>query len=451
MNCLEYTNYYFIGIGGIGMSSLAEYMLHLNKKIEGYDREKSFQTNHLLSLGIRIMFSENEQKINLEFKNSKNTLIIYTPAIDENNRILNYFKSNNFKIVKRSDLLAEIVNSSFCIAIAGTHGKTTTTSILSHILYNSNLKFTSFIGGVLKKYESNIIIKGNEIFVVEADEYDKTFLKIKPNISSILNVDGDHYDIYDNIEEINKSFKKFANNLKKNGILFHNSSLNFNGISFGEGSDADAKILNKKNHNDKLIFDIKYQNNIYKNIEFNMLGDHNAFNAMVAFIIAISLDVNPEIIMKSLKSFPGITRRFSVELNNPKIFIDDYAHHPSEINSVYNSVNSLYPNKRKLVIFQPHLFSRTKDFLCEFAEALEKFDKVALLDIYPAREKPIEGISSKSIYDKINNQNKVLIDKSEISELLSENDHELVISMGAGDIGELVESIKQTIIDQNEN
>ena len=430
------------------MSSLAEYMLHLNKKIAGYDREKSFQSQRLINLGIRIIFSESVQKINSVFKNSKNTLIVFTPAINNNNKILSYFKSNNFKIVKRADLLAEIVNSSFCIAIAGTHGKTTTTSILSHILYNSKLKFTSFIGGVLKKYQTNIIINGNDIFIVEADEFDKTFLKIKPNIASILNIDGDHYDIYKDLDEINYSFKKFANSLKKSGILFHNSNLDLNGISFGENSFADAQIINKKNHKDKTIFDIKYHNNIYRHIELNMLVDHNAFNAIVAFIIAISLGIDAKLIIKSLKSFPGIMRRFSIELNNPKIFIDDYAHHPSEINSVYNSLESLYPNKKKLVIFQPHLFSRTKDFLSEFAEALEKFDKIALLDIYPAREKPIKGITSKSILDRINNKNKVLISKSEISALLLMNDHELVISMGAGDIGDLVESIKQTIIHQ---
>ena len=448
MSFLSYTNYYFIGIGGIGMSSLAEYMLHLNKKIAGYDREKSFQSDRLTNLGIKIIFSESEQKINSIFKNSKNTLIVFTPAINDNNKILSYFKSNNFKIVKRADLLAEIVNSSFCIAIAGTHGKTTTTSILSHILYNSKLKFTSFIGGVLKKYQTNIIINGKDIFIVEADEFDKTFLKIKPNIASILNIDGDHYDIYKDLDEINYSFKKFANSLKKSGILFHNSNLDLNGISFGENSFADAQIINKKNHKGKTIFDIKYHNNIYRHIELNMLGDHNSFNAMVAFIIAISLGIDAEVIIKSLKSFPGIMRRFSIELNNPKIFIDDYAHHPSEINSVYNSLESLYPNKKKLVIFQPHLFSRTKDFLSEFAEALEKFDKIALLDIYPAREKPIKGITSKSIFDRINNKNKVLISKNEISALLLMNDHELVISMGAGDIGDLVESIKQTIIHQ---
>ena len=451
MNYLDYSNYYFIGIGGIGMSSLAEYMLHVNKNVEGYDREKSFSSKRLINLGLRIIFSESIEKINLKFKDPKNTLVVFTPAIDNNNKILNYFISKKFKVVKRADLLSEIVNSSFCIAIAGTHGKTTTTSILSHILYNSKLKFTSFVGGVIKKYKSNIIKKGNDIFIVEADEYDKTFLKIKPNIASILNVDGDHYDIYNDMDDIQNSFKKFTKNLKKNGILFHNSNLEFDGISFGKDLKSDARLINLKNHQNKLIFDIQFKKKIFKNIELNMLGDHNAFNAMVAFMIAISLDIEPNCIIKSLKSFPGIMRRFSIELYEPKIFIDDYAHHPNEINSVYNSLKILYPNKKKLVIFQPHLFSRTKDFMNEFAKALEKFDKIALLDIYPAREKPIEGISSRSLLEKINNTNKVLLDKNDIGDLLSNDDHELVISMGAGDIGELVESIKKTIIDQNES
>ena len=451
MNYLDYSNYYFIGIGGIGMSSLAEYMLHVNKNVEGYDREKSFSSKRLINLGLRIIFSESIEKINLKFKDPKNTLVVFTPAIDNNNKILNYFISKKFKVVKRAELLSEIVNSSFCIAIAGTHGKTTTTSILSHILYNSKLKFTSFVGGVIKKYKSNIIKKGNDIFIVEADEYDKTFLKIKPNIASILNVDGDHYDIYNDMDDIQNSFKKFTKNLKKNGILFHNSNLEFDGISFGKDLKSDVRLINLKNHQNKLIFDIQFKKKIFKNIELNMLGDHNAFNAMVAFMIAISLDIEPNCIIKSLKSFPGIMRRFSIELYEPKIFIDDYAHHPNEITSVYNSLKILYPNKKKLVIFQPHLFSRTKDFMNEFAKSLEKFDKIALLDIYPAREKPIEGISSRSILDKINNTNKVLLDKNDIRDLLSNDDHELVISMGAGDIGELVESIKKTIIDQNES
>jgi UDP-N-acetylmuramate--alanine ligase len=451
MSYLEYKNYYFIGIGGIGMSAMAEYVLSINKNIAGYDREESFSTNRLESLGIKIINQDNPDYINLKFKENKKTLVVYTPAISSSNSILKYFKKNKFKIIKRSDLLAEVVNSKFCIAIAGTHGKTTTTSILSHILFNSKLKFTSFIGGIIRGYESNIILNGNKIFLVEADEYDKTFLKIKPNIASIINIDGDHYDIYSNIYDLKKSFKKFTKNLKEGGILFHDSTLDFNGFSFGFDSNSNAQIINLTHVDGKSIFDIKINEDIFKNVELNMPGTHNAMNALVAFLIAIELKVEPQTILNSLKSFPGVKRRFSIELHDPKVFIDDYAHHPSEILSVYNSIISIYPNKKNLVIFQPHLFSRTKDFLIDFARALEKFDKIALLDIYPAREEPIKGISSKSILDHINNKNKLLISKSEIYDLVKEDESELIISMGAGDIGNEVESIKQVLIESNEN
>ena len=451
MSYLEYKNYYFIGIGGIGMSAMAEYVLSINKNITGYDREESFSTNRLESLGVKIINQDNPDYINLKFKENKKTLVVYTPAISSSNSILKYFKKNKFIIIKRSDLLAEVVNSKFCIAIAGTHGKTTTTSILSHILFNSKLKFTSFIGGIIRGYESNIILNGNKIFLVEADEYDKTFLKIKPNIASIINIDGDHYDIYSNIYDLKKSFKKFTKNLKEGGILFHDSTLDFNGFSFGFDSNSNAQIINLTHVEGKSIFDIKINEDIFKNVELNMPGTHNAMNALVAFLIAIELKVEPQTILNSLKSFPGVKRRFSIELHDPKVFIDDYAHHPSEILSVYNSIISIYPNKKNLVIFQPHLFSRTKDFLIDFARALEKFDKIALLDIYPAREEPIKGISSKSILDHINNKNKLLISKSEIYDLVKEDESELIISMGAGDIGNEVESIKQVLIESNEN
>ena len=451
MSYLEYKNYYFIGIGGIGMSAMAEYLLSINKNISGYDREESFSTNRLESLGIKIINQDNPDYINIKFKENIKTLVVYTPAISSSNSVLKYFKKNKFKIIKRSDLLAEVVNSKFCIAIAGTHGKTTTTSILSHILFNSKLKFTSFIGGIIRGYESNIILNGNKIFLVEADEYDKTFLKIKPNIASIINIDGDHYDIYSNIYDLKKSFKKFTKNLKEGGILFHDSTLDFNGFSFGFDSNSNAQIINLTHVEGKSIFDIKINEDIFKNVELNMPGTHNAMNALVAFLIAIELKVEPQTILNSLKSFPGVKRRFSIELHDPKVFIDDYAHHPSEILSVYNSIISIYPNKKNLVIFQPHLFSRTKDFLIDFARALEKFDKIALLDIYPAREEPIKGISSKSILDHINNKNKLLISKSEIYDLVKEDESELIITMGAGDIGNEVESIKQVLIESNEN
>ena len=450
MNYLEYNNYYFIGIGGIGMSALAEYLISFNKVVSGYDREKSVNTERLINLGIKISHKNDLSNLNLQIDKAK-TLVIYTPAINNKNIFFSYFKNIGFNIIKRSDLLAEVVNNKFCIAIAGTHGKTTTTSILSHILYNSKLKFTSFIGGIINKYDSNIILNGDDVFIVEADEYDKTFLKLHPNIITILNIDGDHYDIYKDYADLLKSFKEFSCNLKKDGVLFYNENLDFDGISFGLKSKSDLQIMNFVQYEDKSVFDLKANDKTYKKIEFKMIGIHNALNALVAFSIALKLKIDLNIIIKALKSFPGVKRRFSFELYYPKIYIDDYAHHPIEIESVYNSINSLYPEKKNLVIFQPHLYSRTKDFLNDFAKALEKFDKIALLDIYPAREEPINGVSSKSIFDKIKNSNKLLIKKSDLNELVCNNESELIISLGAGDIGNEVELIKKSLIEINEN
>ena len=257
MSYLNYNKYYFIGIGGIGMSAVAEYIHSIGKNVSGYDRDNSLITKRLIKLGIDISHKDDTEIIDFDLVNNSNTLVVYTPAISNKNCILNYFKKNNYKVVKRSDLLAEIVNSKFCIAIAGTHGKTTTTSILAHIMYSAGLNFTSFVGGVLKHYETNIILNGDEIFVVEADEYDKTFLKLHPNVASIMNIDGDHYDIYSDFNDLEKSFKNFSDNLKKDGILFHDSNLDFNGFTFGLNSDSDAQLINIKNVSGKLTFDIK--------------------------------------------------------------------------------------------------------------------------------------------------------------------------------------------------
>lgn len=451
MKYLEYKNYFFVGIGGIGMSALAKYLYEINKNISGYDKVESSITQQLCERGIGISYIINESIKELQKFNPRNTLIIYTPAISNDNKILKYCFDKKFTLVKRAKVLSEIVNDGYCIAISGTHGKTTISSILSHILFKSNLEFTSFVGGIMNDYNSNLIINGNKIFIVEADEFDKSFLELKPNIICINNIDADHLDIYKNYQNLENTFKAFVGNLKKDGIIFQNENLGFNGYKYGFSDKSDYfidKLIYKQNETE---FEIKSKKNNYGKLIFRMPGKHNALNALAAFSIAINLNLNPKNIISALESFSGIKRRFSIITKSPKILIDDYAHHPSEIESIYNSVKSLYPNKKKLVIFQPHLFSRTKDFLKEFAEVLEKFDKIALLDIYPAREKPISGISSKLIFDKINNKNKVLIEKSEIPELLFEDEHELVISMGAGDIGDLVEKIKKTIIDQNEN
>ena len=291
MKYIEYKNYFFVGIGGIGMSALAKYLFQNNKTIYGYDRVQSKITDQLVKAGIDISYMFNKSLTELKRLNPKNTLIVYTPAISHDNRILQYCLDKKFTLVKRAKILSEIVNEGFCIAISGTHGKTTISSILSHILFQFNLEFTSFVGGIMNDYDSNLLNNGNKIFVVEADEYDKTFLKLHPNVASIMNIDGDHYDIYSDFNDLKKSFKKFSDNLKKDGILFHDSNLDFNGFSFGLNSDSDAQVININNVSGKLTFDIKINEKIYKDIIFNMLGIHNALNALVAFIIALNLNI----------------------------------------------------------------------------------------------------------------------------------------------------------------
>ena len=446
MKYLEYKNYFFVGIGGIGMSALAKYLYEINKNISGYDKVESSITQQLCERGIGISYIINESIKELQKFNPRNTLIIYTPAISNDNKILKYCFDKKFTLVKRAKVLSEIVNDGYCIAISGTHGKTTISSILSHILFKSNLEFTSFVGGIMNDYNSNLIINGNKIFIVEADEFDKSFLELKPNIICINNIDADHLDIYKNYQNLENTFKAFVGNLKKDGIIFQNENLGFNGYKYGFSDKSDYfidKLIYKQNETE---FEIKSKKNNYGKLIFRMPGKHNALNALAAFSIAINLNLNPKNIISALESFSGIKRRFSIITKSPKILIDDYAHHPSEIESIVYSVKKMYPNKSNLVVFQPHLFSRTKDFMKDFAKALEKFDKIFLLNIYPAREEPIPGINSKQLLKIIANDNKKIVSDRDLLKHLEEDDSEVIITLGAGDISEKVESIKKLII-----
>ena len=446
MKYIEYKNYFFVGIGGIGMSALAKYLFQNNKTIYGYDRVQSKITDQLVKAGIDISYMFNKSLTELKRLNPKNTLIVYTPAISHDNKILQYCLDKKFTLVKRAKILSEIVNEGFCIAISGTHGKTTISSILSHILFQFNLEFTSFVGGIMNDYDSNLLNNGNKIFVVEADEFDKSFLQLKPDIICINNIDADHLDIYKNYQNLKSTFKNFVGNLKKDGIVFQNENLEFDGCKYGLNNESDYFI-------DKLIhgpfetqFEIKSQKNNYGKVVFKMPGEHNALNALAAFSIAINLDLNPKKIINAIESFNGIHRRFSIITKSPKIFIDDYAHHPNEIESIVSSIKKMYPQKSNLVVFQPHLFSRTKDFMNEFAKALEKFDKIFLLDIYPAREDPIPGIDSRILLEKIQNKNKNIIADNELLNKIKKDNSEIIITLGAGDISEKVESIKKLIL-----
>ena len=449
MNINSFDKIYFLGIGGIGMSSIAQFFLESGKNVAGYDKVKTELTDYLEKQGAKIHYKSDLNKIPKNFKIKYKTLVIYTPAIDSENQELKFFRDSDFLVLKRSDVLAEISKNKFCIAIAGTHGKTTTSSILSHILFENNLKFSSFVGGISENYNNNYLNNGQEIIVVEADEFDKSFLKLCPDIACVTSIDFDHSDIYPTKNELLSSFKKFLFKVKKSGIIIKKYDLPFTGESYGFDSSSKYHISNFNNQNYCSTFDINYGNKSCQNIKFKMCGEHNAENALAAFVICKKLNLDDNSIIKSLGSFDGVRRRFTYVLKSPKVLIDDYAHHPVEINMIKKTIFSLFIGKKVTVIFQPHLFSRTRDFMEEFANVLSGFHEIILLEIYPAREKPLSKISSKILLEKINNNNKQLLNDNELYTHIKKSNSDVFLTLGAGDIGEKVKSIKK-VIETNE-
>ena len=446
MNLNNIENMFFIGIGGMGMSSLAEYFLNEKKHVGGYDRDISENTDRLQKLGIKILFNDSFDEINPKFINKHNTLIVYTPAIPSSNRLLTEFSNSNFICIKRAELLGLVVKRGKCIAVAGTHGKTTTTSILAHLLNSSNISTTSFVGGILEDYNSNFLYNGNKLFLVEADEYDKSFLNLSPEYACITSIDPDHLDIYTDFQGVENGFISFINNLEKNGFLIVQEDLQFNHPKYGFNPNSDYYIKNIRVKNSNYLFDIITPDLNYNDITFPIPGKHNLLNALAAFIISIKLGCEINLLKPALASFKGVKRRFTYHVRNEnKIYIDDYAHHPEEINSVFQAIKEIYPAQDILVAFQPHLFSRTRDFADEFAESLSQFDPVLLLDIYPARETPIDGINSLWLLDKIDSPIKKLVCKSELSTEILSQDMKINITMGAGDIGEECIKIKNSL------
>ena len=440
----KYKNIYFLGIGGIGMSSLALYFIDKQKSVGGYDKVKSSITKQLSLKGSVINYENSKANIPNNFLNKEETLVVYTPAIPKSNKQFVFFHQSSFKILKRSELLGILSKNKFCIAVAGTHGKTTTASILSHILLENNIKFTSFIGGISENYNTNFIQNGDEIILVEADEFDRSFLTLYPDIACITSIDPDHLDIYSNEQSLYDSFTDFTNNIKNEGILLVNEKISIKGSTFGFDKNSDFHITNYNISNEEVFFDINY-NGLISSIKFNMQGRHNALNALVAFAIGLELKIDNLKLSKSLSTFLGVKRRFTYVLKSPKIIIDDYAHHPKEIEEISKSIKELYPDKKVTAVFQPHLYSRTRDFMSEFAHSLSFFDEVVLTEIYPAREKPIKNINSENLLNRIENNNKCLITKSNLPKYLSKSSSDILVIMGAGDISEEVNSIKKHI------
>ena len=440
----KYKNIYFLGIGGIGMSSLALYFIDKQKSVGGYDKVKSSITKQLSLKGSVINYEDSKANIPNNFLNKEETLVVYTPAIPKSNKQFVFFQQSSFKILKRSELLGILSKNKFCIAVAGTHGKTTTASILSHILLENNIKFTSFIGGISENYNTNFIQNGDEIILVEADEFDRSFLTLYPDIACITSIDPDHLDVYFNEQSLHDSFTDFTNNIKNEGVLLVNEKISIKGSTFGFDKNSDFHITNYNVSNEEVFFDINY-NGLISSIKFNMQGRHNALNALVAFAIGLELKIDKLKLSKSLSTFLGVKRRFTYVLKSPKIIIDDYAHHPKEIEEISKSIKELYPDKKATAVFQPHLYSRTRDFMSEFAHSLSLFDEVILTEIYPAREKPIKNINSENLLNRIENNNKCLITKSNLPKYLSKSSSDILVIMGAGDISEEVNSIKKHI------
>ncbi len=439
---LEWDSIYFIGIGGIGMSAIARYFVSNNKKVAGYDKTATQITKGLQDLGIDIHFNDAVKNIPISFLNKDKTLIVYTPAIPEDHAELKYFSNHDFTILKRSEILGEITKNTFCFAVAGTHGKTTTSCILGHIMQASNA--TSFLGGIAENYNSNLILGGDKISIVEADEFDRSFLQLSPNIACITSMDADHLDIYGEHSALEESFVEFTH--KVSDTLIVAKGLPIEGLTYAINEVADYKAFSVKIENGNYIFDVQTPSEIIRNIKFQLPGKHNIMNALAALAMADVYGIDLENIKQSLKTFKGVQRRFSYKIKTEDfILIDDYAHHPTEINAVEDSIREMYPKEKVLAVFQPHLFSRTKDFIDDFALALSKFDEVLLLDIYPARELPIPGVTSSWLLEKINIDNKKLISKEELVKDIKKTSAKIVVMLGAGDIGVCVEIVKNEL------
>ncbi|WP_310559978.1 UDP-N-acetylmuramate--L-alanine ligase [Flavobacterium sp.] len=445
MNLNQIQNVYFIGIGGIGMSALARYFKVIGKNVSGYDKTETELTADLQQIGIAIHFEDKIDLIPNDYY-VENTLVIVTPAVPKTHSQWNYFLERNYELKKRAEVLGIITKDTFCFAVAGTHGKTTTCSILGHILFQSGADVTAFVGGIVENYNSNLIGNGKTITVVEADEFDRSFLHLHPDIACVTSMDADHLDIYGDKESIDESFREFADKIEDKSKLFITNELSIKGLTCAVNETADFSAFNIRIINSQYVFDVKTPTETLKNIEFGLPGQHNLMNALMALAMAKTFGIPTEDIASALRSFKGIKRRFSYQIKSEKlIYVDDYAHHPTEINAVHQAVRELYPNQKVLAIFQPHLFSRTKDFAEDFAKSLAAFDELILLDIYPARELPMEGITSNWLLDKIDNSSKKLVSKKELIPTILASQATVIVTIGAGDIGEMVSTIKKAL------
>ena len=449
-----FSKVYFLGIGGIGMSALARYFLQEGKRVAGYDRGDSDLTKELVSEGCSICFLDDPSLIPESFMVKAEVLVVYTPAVKLDNRMLQYFMAHDFTIMKRAEVLGLITQIAKSLCVAGTHGKSTTSSLLAHILSCSSIKFNAFLGAIATNFNSNIVLhKESEYVVVEADEFDRSFLQLSPFSAIVTSVDPDHLDIYGSKESFLDGFKQFANKIDSNGLLVIKEGLSLQTaarkITYGLfSSTADYTIERLYFEDDVPYCDIRLKDDIWHHIKLGLAGIHNAENALACIALLKELDIlSSEVIKEGLKSFLGLKRRFETILQTEKIlFLDDYAHHPTEIDALIASIKMRYPNKKITGVFQPHLYSRTKDFAIDFARSLSALDEVILLPIYAARELPIMGISSFWLLNLIDNSNKKLLSIDELFDRVKDFENGIFVTIGAGDIDRIVMPIKEIFI-----
>jgi UDP-N-acetylmuramate--alanine ligase len=449
---------YFVGIGGIGMSALARWFKANGFQVAGYDKTSTTLVQTLVEEGIAVNFEDEVSAIPAEFiENPELTLVIYTPAVPVQHKQMLYLRDHLFLILKRSQVLGMLTKNLRTVGVAGTHGKTTTSSIVAHILRQAEVNSTAFLGGITQNYGSNLLLNQptdnleEVVCVVEADEFDRSFLTLYPEIAIVTSTDADHLDIYGRHEAVLESFKDYVGQIDNDGALFMRSGLDL--ASATKAAVFTYSLLEGDYHAENIridrarfVFDIVYAKGRINGIAMMIPGYHNIENSIAAAAVALYLGVSEEKIKEALESYRGVKRRFEYQVDNEVIYIDDYAHHPSEIEAFLTSVKALYPGRHVTAVFQPHLFTRTRDFADEFARTLSLADRLLLLDIYPARELPIEGVTSEMLLDKVTTADKKLVSKQDVLEILATTDVDIIVTIGAGDIDTLVEPLKNILM-----
>ena len=446
----KYKNAYFIGIGGIGMSAIARYFKFKGLNVAGYDKTESELTDTLQKEGIDVHYVDNVDFIP---KDIENTLVVYTPAIPHDLKELKYVMDNGYNVFKRSKVLGEITDGERCLAVSGTHGKTTTSTLTAHILDESGEGCSAFLGGISKNYDTNLLMSHTPTVVVEADEFDRSFLQLHPEIAVITAMDADHLDIYGDLEHVHEAFKAFASQVSgtviaKLGLDITSKDTNAKILRY-HYNDPKADFYARNPQPDKLgyfSFDIVWPGGVIEGVKCGTPGWGNVENSVAAAAICLTYGLKPEAIKHAIGTFQGVKRRLDIHVNTEKIsYIDDYAHHPKELSTAISSMRDIFPGRKLTAIFQPHLYTRTRDFADDFAAALSKVDKLILLDIYPAREEPIPGVTSEIIFDKVTAPEKVMLHKEELMGYLEKEPVDVLITFGAGNIADFIAPITELL------